>query len=102
MGDDLESQLNEGFISASGVDPRKMEVYLYRGTYLSDDPSAENHAYGYASKLKLMAAIEAKQLAYLSGCGPKMPAMAADGTPWDKSWITLGGVLGVEKPGYMS
>ena len=29
---------------------------------MSDDPSAENHEYGYASKLKLMAAIEAKQL----------------------------------------
>lgn len=62
VGDELESQLNEGFISASGADPRKAEVYLYRGTYLSDDPSAENHEYGYASKLKLMAAIEAKQL----------------------------------------
>lgn len=62
VGDELESQLNEGFISASEADPRKAEVYLYRGTYLSDDPSAENHAYGYASKLKLMAAIEAKQL----------------------------------------
>lgn len=62
VGDELESQLNEGFISASGADPRKAEVYLYRGAYLSDDPSAENHEYGYASKLKLMAAIEAKQL----------------------------------------
>lgn len=30
--------------------------------YLADDPSPENHQYGYASKLKLMAAIEAKQL----------------------------------------
>ena len=39
-------------------------------------------------------------LACLSGCGSKMPAMAADGTRWDKDWITLGGVLGVEKPGY--
>lgn len=39
-------------------------------------------------------------LACLSGCGPEMPAMAADGTPWDKEWITLGGVLGVEEPGY--
>ena len=62
VGDELESQLNKGFIAASGADPRKAEVYLYRGTYLSDDPSAENHEYGYASKLKLMAAIEARQL----------------------------------------
>lgn len=39
-------------------------------------------------------------LACLSGCGSKIPAMAADGTSWDKDWITLGGVLGVEKPGH--
>lgn len=62
VGEDLESQLNGGFISAGGADPHKAEVYLYRGTYLSGDPSAENHEYGYASKLKLMAAIESKQL----------------------------------------
>lgn len=62
VGDDLESQLDGGFVSASGADPKKAEVYLYRGLYLSDDPSEENHEYAYASKLKLMASIEAKQL----------------------------------------
>ncbi len=62
VGDDLESRLNEGFLSAGGADPRKTEVYLYRGLYLSDDPAPENHEYQYASKLKLMAAIESKQL----------------------------------------
>lgn len=61
-GEDLEAQLNEGFLSASGFDPKKNEVYLYSGLYLSDDPSLENHEYQYASKLKLMASIEAKQL----------------------------------------
>lgn len=61
-GEDLESQLNEKYISASGADPRKAEVYLYRGLYLSDNPTQENHQYGYASKLKIMAAIESKQL----------------------------------------
>ena len=62
VGDDLEKQLNEEFISAAGADPRKAEVYLYRGLYLSDNASTENHQYGYASRLKLLAAIEAKQL----------------------------------------
>lgn len=61
-GEDLEAQLNEGFLSACGVDLRKNEVYLYSGLYLSDDPSFENHQYQYASRMKLMAAIEAKQL----------------------------------------
>lgn len=62
VGEDLESKLNGGFIAASGASPKKAEVYLYQGAYLSDDPSPENHEYGYASKLKLMAAIEAKKL----------------------------------------
>lgn len=62
VGDDMERRLDEGFISAVGASPRKAEVYLYRGLYLSDDASTENHQYGYASRLKLLAAIEAKQL----------------------------------------
>lgn len=39
-------------------------------------------------------------LACLAGCGAKKPAMAADGTPWSKDWITIGSALGVEKPGH--
>lgn len=62
VGEDLEARITDDFISAAGEDPRKTEVSLYRGLYLSDDPSQENHQYGYASKLKVMAAIESKQL----------------------------------------
>lgn len=62
VGEDLESRLGPEFIPADGLNPRKAEVYLYRGLYLSDDASTENHQYGYASRLKILAAIEAKQL----------------------------------------
>ena len=62
VGEELEAQLDEGFISASGADPKKTEVYLYRGIYMSNNPSADDHQYAYASKLKLLASIEAKQL----------------------------------------
>ena len=62
VGEDLESRLGEGFISAGGGNPKKAEVYIYRGIYTSNNPSAENHEYWYASRLKMMAAIEAKQL----------------------------------------
>lgn len=62
VGEELERQLGEEFVSATGASPRRTEVYLYRGLYLSDDASTENHQYGYASRLKLLAAIEAKQL----------------------------------------
>ena len=36
----------------------------------------------------------------LSGCAKSAPSQAADGAAWDKSWTTLGGVLGVEEPGH--
>lgn len=62
VGEDFESQLNERFISTVGGEPKKAEVYIYQGLYMSDNPSAENHEYWYASNLKLMAAIEAKQI----------------------------------------
>jgi len=62
VGDDLNAQLSEGFVSASGADLKKAEIYLYSGLYLSNNPSLENYEYQYASNLKLMAAIEAKQL----------------------------------------
>lgn len=31
----------------------------------------------------------------LAGCGNKMPAQAADGTPWGKDWVNIGTSLGV-------
>ena len=39
-------------------------------------------------------------LTCLSGCGQRLPAAAADGTPWSESWITLGQTVGVEEPGH--
>lgn len=62
VGDDLNRQLTEEFLSASGANPKKTEVYPYSGLYLSETPSLESYEYQYASNLKLMAAIEAKQL----------------------------------------
>ncbi len=62
VGEDLNTKLTEGFVSASGANPKKAEIYLYSGLYLSNNPSLENYEYQYASNLKLMAAIEAKQL----------------------------------------
>lgn len=48
VGEDLDVQLNEGFVASIGASPQKSEVSLYRGMYLSNDPSPENHQYGYA------------------------------------------------------
>lgn len=61
MGADLESRLSEGFLSHLGVSPQETEVRFYKDLYLSDDAS-ENHEYAYASKMKVLAAINARQM----------------------------------------
>ncbi len=57
VGDILARELEEGFTRCVGADPGKSEVKAYRGLYLSSDPSAQDHQYSYASRLKLMAAM---------------------------------------------
>ena len=62
VGDSLQTRLSEGFVDAAGADPKQYRVYTYTGLYLSEAPAAENHAYSYASRLKVLAAVDAKQL----------------------------------------
>lgn len=62
MGENLDTTLTAGFVDHVGASPKKNEVYVYRDLYLAQDPSTENHQYAYASRLKLLASIEAKKL----------------------------------------
>lgn len=34
----------------------------------------------------------------LAGCGQNIPVTAADGAKWDDSWVSVGGILGVDTP----
>ncbi len=62
VGEELETALTEGFVAYTGAAPKKNEVPVYRQLYLSRDPGSENHQYAYASRLKLMASIQAQEL----------------------------------------
>ena len=62
VGEDLEDSLTGGFLRAVGADPRRQEVSLYRGLYLSDDSDTVNHQYAYASHIRVMGAVNAKKL----------------------------------------
>lgn len=62
VGTDLEEELTDRFLAHEELSERKNQVYVYSGLYLSENPSAENHEYAYASRLKVLAAINAKQL----------------------------------------
>ena len=61
-GEDLENALTAGFLRAEGANPGRQEVYLYRDLYLSDEADVLNHEYAYASRMKLMGAIQAQKL----------------------------------------
>ena len=62
VSEETERALTEGFVTYIGENPRKNEVCAYTGLYLSDDPTLADHEYAYASRLKLIAAVNAKQL----------------------------------------
>ena len=62
VGEELETQLTDGFLDSSGFDARKQEVFLYRDIYLTDNADTTNHQYAYASKMKLTGAISTKKL----------------------------------------
>ena len=62
VGDALNVRLTEDFVRASGMDTGKKEILAYAGLYLSENPSAADHEYSYASRLKVLAAVNAKQL----------------------------------------
>ena len=62
VGQELDTRLTTDFVSDTGANPRRAEVYVYRALYLDDNATTENHQYAYASKLKVMASIASKQL----------------------------------------
>lgn len=62
LGEDVQKQLTQDFLTETGGDARGQEVYLYRDLYLSEDADALNHEYAYASKVKLTGAISAGKL----------------------------------------
>ena len=59
VGEDLEQALDAGFVRFVGGDERKQEVEQLKGLYLSQDAATEDHQYAYASRMKLMGAVNA-------------------------------------------
>ncbi len=61
-GETLTRQLGEDFITYLNTDESDSELQLYTGLYLTDDELNEWHEYTYASRMKILAAIEGKML----------------------------------------
>lgn len=62
VGTELEQTITDEFLTSLELNLKKNEVLMYRGMYLSDNASDEDHQYAYASRLKIMAAVNAKEL----------------------------------------
>ena len=62
VGSDLQAELTDGFLASSDYDASQVQVYLYADLYLSQDADTVNQQYAYASKMKVMGAVEAKKL----------------------------------------
>lgn len=58
----LTTQLNTGFLDYLEEDTTKKTMQLYTGLYLTDDESNPYHEYTYASRMKILAAIDGEQL----------------------------------------
>ena len=61
-GEALTEQLNTGFLDFTGADRKKEQLELYTWLYLTDDENSPYHEYTYASRMKILAAINNKEL----------------------------------------
>lgn len=62
VGTELEQELTSDFLAELGLSEKKYEVLVYSGLYLSENPAGEDHQYAYASRMKIMATVNAKKL----------------------------------------
>lgn len=62
IGETLTEELSSQFLAAQNLNPDKNTLRLYSGLYLTDDEGSIFHEYTYASRMKIMASIDAQQL----------------------------------------
>ena len=58
----LTRQLSTDFLDSLDADTSKETMQLYAGLYLTDDEANPYHEYTYASRMKILAAIDSEQL----------------------------------------
>lgn len=62
VGETLTEELSSRFLTAQNLNANANTFRLYSGLYLTDDENNIYHEYTYASRLKILAAIDAEQL----------------------------------------
>lgn len=87
FGEDLDKKLTTDYLDYAEKNPKKEEILVYYDLYLAEDPSGEDHQYAYASKLKVLGAISAKQLDLILMNEEACRQMSASGLLMDLSFI---------------
>jgi hypothetical protein len=62
LTEEADEAISSGYLDATGIDKRTNEVLLYRDLYLIDPEESADHQLSYASRLKVMATIDAEEL----------------------------------------
>ena len=62
VSETLSRQLSTDFLDYLETDTSKRTIQLYEGLYLTDDDTNPYHEYTYASRMKILAAIDSEQL----------------------------------------
>lgn len=62
FGEDMTQKLTDDFLNDIGLNMKKNEILVYKDLYIDEDASIADHQYVYASKMKILGAINAKQM----------------------------------------
>lgn len=60
--DELASRLTDDFLTDTGLSDGKHRFYRYENLYLTDNTDSENHQYVYASRMKILGAIDSEAM----------------------------------------
>ena len=60
--EEMMTALSDGYLDAMEYPESDFAVYLYRNLFLTADEASEYHAYSYASRMKILGAIDAQRL----------------------------------------
>ena len=61
-GNDTKEKLNEDFFKKTEKNPAKNQIYFYENLYLSNEADEQNSEYAYASRIKIMAVVDAEKM----------------------------------------
>ena len=62
IGEELDAAVTRDFLDYAGFDAEKQELLVYRDLYLAEETDVTTHRSAYATRIKLMASVEQKQL----------------------------------------